>query len=474
MTSFLRRGSAALAVLLFFVFVLPLSSARAATPTDSALDWLTKELAANGHQLPFKGAPTFTDWGLSIDFVLALAGGGRAAAGETQATVANISANAANYVTGGDFAPDDRYAGPMGKLLYMTKVFGVDSTNLGGLNIENELRALMQTSGSAQPGRFTDHSDFGDFSNGFGQAFDILGLARTTGGVPPEAITFLLAQQCPAGGFRLFYDANPSCGSDDQADPDATGLAIDALVGQPGASSAINRAASWLVAQQDASGAFGGSGPTASLNANSTGIIAQALRAIGQTASADKAGAWIQSLQLTSANASAASADVGAIAYDPGQRDDAIANGLPAERDPFRRATSQGVLALPEVVLPCWGRRRRLDLHRHHDLNRHREARRHDRRRWQRFQSGRVCARHAVLRAGPARHDHGRPERARVADVRPSLEHAARRAHDRDARPLFGEAALGRAAGEPVQHDDHHDHDDGGGRDDHRGRGRRI
>ncbi len=356
MTSPLRRGSAALAVLLLIVFVLPLSSARAATdPTESSLDWLSNELAANGHQLGFKGAPQFTDWGLTIDFVLALAGGGRAAAAETKATVGNITANATGYVTDGAPGSTERYAGPMGKLLYMTKVFGVDSSNLGGLNIEAELRALMQTSGGSQPGRFSDHSAFGDFSNGFGQAFDILGLARTSDGVPPEALTFLLAQQCPAGGFRLFYDTNPSCGSDDEADPDATGLAINALIGQPGTSNAINQAASWLVAQQDASGAFRGAGPTATLNANSTGIIAQALRAAGQTASADKAGAWIQSLQLTSATAGAASADVGAIAYDPGQRDDAVANGLPSERDPFRRATSQGVLALPRVVLAPGG-----------------------------------------------------------------------------------------------------------------------
>ena len=303
----------------------------------------------------------------------------------------------------------------MGKLLYMTKVFGVDSTNLGGLNIENELRALMQTSGSAQPGRFTDHSDFGDFSNGFGQAFDILGLAWTTGGVPPEAITFLLAEQCPAGGFRLFYDANPSCGSDDQADPDATGLAIDALVGRPGASSAINRAASWLVAEQDASGAFGGSGPTASLNANSTGIIAQALRVIGQTASADKAGAWIQSLQLTSANASAASADVGAIAYDPGQRDDAIRERPTGGTRPVPPRDVTRCARAPRGRAPCWGRRRRLDLHRHHDLNRHGEARRHDRRRWQRFQSGRVCAR---PRCSPSRSCSARPRPIRTGSRR--------------------------------------------------------
>src|SRR5262249_53907744 len=116
-----------------------------------------------------------------------------------------------------------------------------------------------------------------------------------------------------------------------------------------------NRASSWLIGRQDASGAFGGSGPTASLNANSTGIIAQALRAAGQIAAADKAGAWIQSLQLTSANAGKASADVGAISYDPGQRAAGIATGLPAERDPLRRATPEGVLALPQVVPPPAG-----------------------------------------------------------------------------------------------------------------------
>ncbi|HMK12372.1 MAG TPA: prenyltransferase/squalene oxidase repeat-containing protein, partial [Acidimicrobiales bacterium] len=266
----------------------------------------------------------------------------------------NITANAASYVTDGSSGSTERYAGPLGKLLYVTRVFGVDSTNLGGLDIETELRGLMQTSGG-QTGRFSDHSAFGDFSNGFGQAFDILGLARTGGGVPADAITFLLAQQCPAGGFRLFYDTGDTCTNDAEADPDATGLAVQALVGQSAASSAVSKAVTWLLGQQDASGAFGGSGPTASLNANSTGIIAQALRAAGQSAAANKAGVWIQSLQLTDTNAGAASSDVGAIAYDAGQRDDAVAHGLPAERDPFRRATSQGVLALPQVALPSGG-----------------------------------------------------------------------------------------------------------------------
>jgi hypothetical protein len=340
-------------------FVVPINPARAAStdPTQSALDWLAGELGNNGHRIPSPFGDEFTDWGLTIDFLLGLAGGGQAKAPETVATTNNVLANTLSYVTGADFgSPNDRYAGPLAKLLYATKVLGVDSSNLGGMNIETELRARMQTTG-AQAGRFSDVADFGDFSNGFGQAFALLALARTSGGIPGAAVTFLLAQQCPGGGFRLFYDSGDTCTSDSEADPDATGLTIEALVttGATGGSVAASRAASWLVARQDSSGAFGGAGPTAALNANSTAIIARALRLAGQTAAADKAGAWLLSLQLTQANVGTGPAgpDIGVISYDVASRDDSIANGVPAQsRDQFRRATSQGVLAFPKIILP--------------------------------------------------------------------------------------------------------------------------
>ncbi len=361
MRSVSRRRQAAVALLLLLVaFVLPVNPARAASadPTQAALDWLGRELTNSGHRVPAAFGDEFTDWGLTIDFLLALAGGGRASDPETVATKDNVMGNAASYVTGIDFgAGNDRYAGPLAKLLYAAQILGVDPSNLGGLDIENELRARMQTSG-ALAGRFSDQSDFGDFSNGFGQAFALLALARTSGGVPSSAVTFLLAQQCPAGGFRLFYDSGDTCTNDSEADPDATGLTLEALgtTGVPGASGAVSRVASWLVARQDASGAFGGAGPTVALNANSTGIIARGLRIVGQTAAADKAGAWLMSLQLLQANVGTgpAVADIGVIAYDVGTRDGAIANGVPAQgRDQFRRATAQGVLTFPKITVPA-------------------------------------------------------------------------------------------------------------------------
>ena len=92
--------------------------------------------------------------------------------------------NAPSYVTGVDFgSPDERYAGPLGKLLLVAKVQGVSTSNLGGLDIEAELRARMQTSGPQQ-GRFSDVSAFGDFSNGFGKRSRCSGSTERRGSAP--------------------------------------------------------------------------------------------------------------------------------------------------------------------------------------------------------------------------------------------------------------------------------------------------
>ena len=350
---FLRRPIVLALLLSVVAFVAPIVPARAATdPTAAALDWLERELSANGHRVPSEFGAEFTDWGLTIDFILALAGGQRGNSAETAATTANVMNNAPSYVTGVDFgSPDERYAGPLGKLLFVAHVQGVSTSNLGGLDIEAELRARMQTSGPQQ-GRFSDVSAFGDFSNGFGQAFAVLALDGSAGGIPPAAMTFLMAQQCPGGGFRLFYDSGDACTNDAEADTDATAMAIQALEaerGAPGATSAESRAVGWLAARQDpATGSFSGTGPTATPNANTTGLVARSLRSVGQTTLANKAGVWVLSLQLSEEKVAdgPAASDVGAIAYDPATRDAAIDGGIPAQgRDQVRRATAQGVLA---------------------------------------------------------------------------------------------------------------------------------
>src|SRR5262249_17857764 len=154
---------------------------------------------------------------------------------------------------------------------------------------EATLRAAMVTSGPFA-GRFADQgSDFGDFANNFGTAFAVIGLGQTAAGVPDQALTFLLGQQCPGGGFPADSAAAPTCTSDTDADPEATGLVLQALTGLPttaAIATATGKAAAWLESVQLPDGSFADAGTG---NANSTGIAGAGLRSAGRTAAANQA-----------------------------------------------------------------------------------------------------------------------------------------------------------------------------------------
>jgi hypothetical protein len=298
------------------------------------------------------------DWGLTADAVLALAAAGTGESPNAQLATQTLVDNIASYATFDDFAmPGVRLAGPLAKLLLAFAVQGEDVNSVGGWDVEAELRNVMLSDG-----HFADDNPFdADLSNSLGQSFAILGLDRTPGGVPAEAIQFMLAQQCPDGGFRLFYVVP---GSGCASDSDATGLAVQALLvvdRTPAVNDALLAAIDWLLARQDASGAWGGTGPTAAINTNSTGIIAPALRAAGQIAAADRAAAYVLSLQLGGTAAALAAFAVaavvpadGAIAYDSAAFSAAVAQGGIDEiaLDQFRRTTAQAVFALG---LPSYG-----------------------------------------------------------------------------------------------------------------------
>lgn len=321
-------------------------------PADDALAWQSGQLAANGGTMPGFTAGS-VDWGLTADAVLAYVAAGRAddpaATAATDALVTNLAA----FTTWAPTMPEVRVAGATAKALLIVESMGRPST-VGGIDLEAEMRDLMRTDGP-QAGRFSDRvpEPTWDAANGFGQALAILALATTHAGVPTPAVTFLLAQQCPSGGFRLSYPT-AACESDDEADTDATALAVQALLPvdrTAGVAGALERAVAWLLARQNPlDGSFGGTGPTAAANSNSTGLVAQALRAAGQVAPADRAAHWIvSSTQLTVAEIAGtpAAEAVGAIAYNPAARNAALANGVTAQTaDQWRRATAQAVLAL--------------------------------------------------------------------------------------------------------------------------------
>lgn len=304
-------------------------------------------------------SPGSADWGLTADAVLALAAGGRTDEPPTATAIGQLRDHVASYVTWDDLGPTYsgvRLAGPLGKLLLAAVATGNDPNAFGGWDLEAETRSTMQTTG-AQAGRFSDINPYStDTSNGFGQALVMLGLSYTAGGVPTQAVTFLLAQQCPSGGFRLFYATGTGCTDDASADSDTTALALQALLSvdpTPDTATAVDDAVTWLASRQLPDGAWGGTGPTAAANSNSTGIITQALRAAGRTDLAELGAAWIAGVQISPEVTGPASTDGGAIAYNPATHTAALASGIPPfQRDQWRRATTQAVLGLG---LPAYG-----------------------------------------------------------------------------------------------------------------------
>jgi hypothetical protein len=331
-----------------------------ATVTSSAtkaIDWLEGQMTANGHRLKSgyhdqnnnNAFTTFDDQGLTIDGLLAIASAGRADDAEAKATRDWMEGQVDNYVTGFD-PGNSLYAGALGKAIVWAVVYDLDYNDLDGHDLEADLRGRMQSNG-----HFTDEAtDFQsgdpvDFSNGIGDALDVLALAATDNGAPAVAVNYLLLQQCPAGGFREQL-ADTQCTDNTKATNDATSFAVMALgVVDPSdaVAAAIHGALTFFDGAQQSDGAFQA---FAADNANSTGLAAADLRSAGDAPRANKAATFVKSVQLTSG------ADNGAILADKDGYDAATANGLDAEsRTLAARATSQGVLALGLPSYPLIG-----------------------------------------------------------------------------------------------------------------------
>lgn len=303
--------------------------------------WL--EGQASGGVLAGFGGP---DWALMADAAYGHVAAGRGAAA---APLADAMADGADdYIAAA--GPGTVVAGSVAKSLVVWAVLGRDPSDFGGWNLRATLLSAMTTTPGANLGRF-QNVNRSDTSNVYVQGYAVLGLART-GGVPAEAVAFLRSQQCPAGGFRIFVSPGATCTNDVQGDVDATAMAIQALdashaagSGDPAAVAAADAGRAWLTAQQKADGSFGGSGPTSAANANSTGLALQVLRADGRHAEADRAAAWLRSLQL-----GCGTPDAGAVAYDPTAFAAAVNGVVPSNLDDqYRRTTAQAILGFAGV-----------------------------------------------------------------------------------------------------------------------------
>lgn len=279
--------------------VRPLATGSAA---DRAAAYLVKNLADGDHVV----GPFGPDLGQTADVVLALSSVSSQNAAR-DAAAAYLAAHTDDYVHGAAFADGSpgsekkgaNYAGPTGKAIVAALAAGEDPRTLGGFDLVSELTDLMVTSG-AGAGRFSDDSAFGDFSNPLGQAFDIIALKRATGDVPDAAVRFLLTAQCADGGFD---DAYPASAKACSSNPDATGLALQALVAAgvtdaaTDTSCAAGEALAWLRAHDAANGSYasGAVNPSAAASAN---VNSTAYAALGLTAA--KAGTSAQVAYLTS------------------------------------------------------------------------------------------------------------------------------------------------------------------------------
>ncbi|MBA2388793.1 MAG: LPXTG cell wall anchor domain-containing protein [Geodermatophilaceae bacterium] len=286
----------------------------------------------------------FPDYGLTADSVVALAAAG--VAGEASTAASDyLEANVELYVGDADVDDDgvddpdgEYYAGALAKTLLIAAVTGRDGADFGGVDLVSRL-LFTET----PDGRYSDVSEFGDFSNSIGQSLAVLALARTAPDeLSAEAKTFLAGQQCADGGPQ---DGNVplTLGADacaaEAASVDTTSFAVQALraidFGQ-----SVDPALDFLLRSQDDDGGFSDLGVT---NANSTGLAAQALGPGERDDEAVEAAVqWLLSRQLGCATPPE---QQGAVAFTDGP------DGTPVFDDRAARATVQAVPGIVGVGL---------------------------------------------------------------------------------------------------------------------------
>ncbi|MEO8518456.1 MAG: prenyltransferase/squalene oxidase repeat-containing protein [Dermatophilaceae bacterium] len=270
----------------------PLPTTSTPSPTAArAAAYVASHLKDGDHVEGKFGA----DLGQTADVALGLAAtGGQPAA--LAKVLTYLDTHGAAYVHGDPSTGEKagaHYAGSTGKLALVAKATGKDPSSFGGFDLISELSALM-----AKDGRFRDDSKFGDYSNPLGQSFDILALKRgAPEGAPKAAIDMLLTAQCPDGGFAESF---PKAGAACSSSPDATGLALQALVATDTGCPAV-KALSWLTAHQQADGSFANKAVDPSkpevANVNSTAYAALGLVAGGKSTA--KIVSYLSSVQGT-------------------------------------------------------------------------------------------------------------------------------------------------------------------------------
>jgi hypothetical protein len=351
-----RSGAALLAFAVTAALVVAGGSAHAA-PADRGADWLGRQLTGGLVEGSYFDTTTqqwvaYDDYGLSIDTAFAL----RAIGGHAS-DLTSIRDALAPHVQDYTGKAPEQYAGPTAKLLVLVQSTGGDPTSFGGFDLVRQLNRLVSKSGPTK-GRIGDVSAYGDYANLIGQVLAVRGLTAAHSPFAQAATSFLLAQQCDAGYFRLDFSkpgaAQQGCGRKSAPDPDATSYAVVQLwrtsKDKPVLRRHLKLAAAWLASQQRRNGSFVGGTSTETPNSNSTGLAGWALADAGRCSAARAAATWVAGLQVgTQAAGSPLAGQRGAIAYDGAAMRSARTDGIPANgpgQDQWRRATTQAAPVL--------------------------------------------------------------------------------------------------------------------------------
>ncbi|MEX2550610.1 MAG: S-layer homology domain-containing protein [Nitriliruptoraceae bacterium] len=278
-----RSASAVLASALLLATLVPGVALAQTTPEEAvpAAAGHLAEALVDGERIEttFDGV-TYPDQGLTADVLLALAGSG-VAADHIEAATDWLDSQAGAY-TG--TASGAVYAGAVSKLLIVTSATGRAPT-MGDIDLVATLASTEDGDG-----RFSDDSEFGDFSNVITQSLGVIGLVRAADAAPSTAaVDYLAGQACADGGFPAQLDPE-TCSSD----VDATGFAVQALLAA-GEDVVAGDAVQWLLDEQASDGGLGN--PDAGPNANSTGLAAVAFSVAGEEAAASDARTFLVGLQ---------------------------------------------------------------------------------------------------------------------------------------------------------------------------------
>ncbi|MFI9626691.1 prenyltransferase/squalene oxidase repeat-containing protein [Streptomyces sp. NPDC052042] len=279
---------------------------------DAATRWLTDRLK-DGEQVVDQPS-VYRNHQATTEVVLALAAiDAKNPAARTAAAFLDRPENTDAYLypEGEEKAPDATAAA---RLALVAQATGRDPRAFGGHDLLDDLVQNVCRSGSDAPEPVPGCVTKGDFrtaGQAEGQALAVITLL--SGGVrpPADAVTRLAALQCDDGGFTSML-LEPGGWCDSEAG--ATGLATLTLQAAGGHAAEVAEARAYLRKTQQSTGAW----PSVSYNttgsAYATGLAAQAMRALGDTARADAAVSWLSREQMPD----------GGFAFEEGTTDPAL------------------------------------------------------------------------------------------------------------------------------------------------------